>query len=168
MSIVRAERRRLFKRRFTKYMILIGIIILAAVAAGVFLTNSKPGPQTLIAAQAEADRNYQQQLDYWTNGGKAQCEASVKADPNAKGAAVEDICRGPSKDDFRAEWYMPPSFDFKDEFPEMITVWAAIMGLIAFIVGASFIGAEWNSGAMMNLLLWRPKRSVVLSAKLGT
>ncbi|MBB5870678.1 ABC-type transport system involved in multi-copper enzyme maturation permease subunit [Allocatelliglobosispora scoriae] len=168
MSIVRAERRRLFKRRFTKYMILVGIVILAAIAAGVFFTNSKPGPETLAAAQAQADRQYEDSIGYWNSRGKAECEASMKANPDTSKMPVEEVCRGPRKEDFQAEWYMPSSFDFKDEFPAMITVWAAIMGLITFVIGASFVGAEWNSGGMMNLLLWRPKRSVVLSAKLGS
>ena len=35
------------------------------------------------------------------------------------------------------------------------------------MIGASFVGAEWNSGGMMNLLLWRPQRLKVLSTKLA-
>src|SRR6185312_10036559 len=51
--------------------------------------------------------------------------------------------------------------------PDMVTTLAAVLALVAFIVGASFVGAEWNSGGMMNLLLWRPRRLQVLSTKLG-
>lgn len=170
MSIVRAERRRLLKRRFTRYMLLIGVVILAAVAAGVFFTNQKPGPAALATAQAKAESNYQDNMRYWQNGGKADCERMAKEAAEQKGVAVnaDEMCVGPRREDFQAEWYMPSSFDFKHEFPAMITVWAAIMALIGFVVGASYVGAEWNSGGMMNLLLWRPKRAVVLGAKLGT
>lgn len=168
MSIARAERRRLFKRRFTKYMILIGVLILATVAAGVWFSNHKPGPDTLAMAQAQADQQFQQQKARWDSVDKAQCLESTKDVAKEKGVSPEDMCQGPRREDFQAEWFMPPAFDFKQEFPTMITVWAAIMALVAFIVGASYVGAEWNSGGMMNLLLWRPKRSVVLSAKLGT
>jgi hypothetical protein len=50
----------------------------------------------------------------------------------------------------------------------MITVLASLLALFGFLVGASFVGAEWRSGAMTNLLLWRPRRLQVLGAKLVT
>ena len=40
---------------------------------------------------------------------------------------------------------------------------AAILALVGFVIGASFVGAEWSTGGMMNLLLWRPKRLTVCS-----
>ncbi|MFC3504875.1 hypothetical protein ACFOOK_28450 [Micromonospora krabiensis] len=40
--------------------------------------------------------------------------------------------------------------------------------LFGFLVGASYIGADLNSGGVVNLLLWRPRRLAVLGAKLGT
>jgi hypothetical protein len=49
----------------------------------------------------------------------------------------------------------------------MVTTLAALLALMAFVVGASFVGAEWHSGGMMNLLLWRPQRLKVLSTKLA-
>jgi ABC-2 type transport system permease protein len=41
-----------------------------------------------------------------------------------------------------------------------------MLALAAFVIGASFVGAEWTSGGMMNLLLWRPQRLRVLGTKL--
>jgi hypothetical protein len=73
----------------------------------------------------------------------------------------------PPREGFQAEWFMPPSFDFRHEFEPMITTFAAILALVAFAAGASFVGAEWNSGGMMNLLLWRPRRLQVLLTKLA-
>jgi len=49
----------------------------------------------------------------------------------------------------------------------MVTTFAAVLALVAYIVGASFVGAEWSSGGMMNLLLWRPRRLQVLGTKLA-
>jgi ABC-type transport system involved in multi-copper enzyme maturation permease subunit len=48
----------------------------------------------------------------------------------------------------------------------MVITFAAILALTAFVIGASYVGAEWSSGGMMNLLLWRPQRLKVLSTKL--
>jgi hypothetical protein len=48
------------------------------------------------------------------------------------------------------------------------TVAVAVAGgaaMIAFVLGASFIGAEWNAGTMQALLFWEPRRVRVLVAK---
>jgi ABC-type transport system involved in multi-copper enzyme maturation permease subunit len=73
----------------------------------------------------------------------------------------------PTPDQFDAQWFMPPTFDFRESFGDMATTLAALLALVAFIVGASFVGAEWSSGGMMNLLLWRPRRLLVLGTKLA-
>ena len=49
----------------------------------------------------------------------------------------------------------------------MVTTFAAVLALVAYIIGASFVGAEWSSGGMMNLLLRRPQRLRVLGTKLA-
>ncbi|NMO52069.1 ABC transporter permease subunit [Actinoplanes sp. TBRC 11911] len=162
MSLYQAETRRLLKRRFTRLFVLGGLLILAAVAAGTFLTSEKVGPDQIAAAQLKAQNEYRSAL--------ADAE-KVKADcAAAQGAADAPDCANlytPTPDNFAAEWYMPPTFDFREKFPDMVTTLAAIMAVVAFIVGASFVGAEWSSGGMMNLLLWRPQRIRVLSTKLA-
>src|SRR5690606_7686101 len=56
---------------------------------------------------------------------------------------------------------------FRTAFPEMNFLLAGLLALFAFVVGASFVGAEWRSGGMTNLLLWRPRRLEVFGAKLA-
>jgi ABC-2 type transport system permease protein len=41
------------------------------------------------------------------------------------------------------------------------------VGLLGFVIGTSFIGAEWASGTMASLLTWEPRRIRVLVAKLA-
>ncbi|GAA1818065.1 hypothetical protein GCM10009682_43550 [Luedemannella flava] len=69
-------------------------------------------------------------------------------------------------------WYsrQPPAdrFVFRTEFEPLIFVLAGLMGLFGFIVGASYVGAEWHTGAMLQLLAWRPRRVSVLLTKLAT
>jgi len=74
---------------------------------------------------------------------------------------------GPQREQFKAEDFLPFQFDFAEHFGVMISVFAAVLVLVAFVIGATFVGAEWNSGGMMNLLLWRPRRMPVLLTKLG-
>jgi len=166
VSLYSAESKRLTKRRFTKLFILGLVLILAAVAVGMFFTNEKVGPEQIASAQAQARQEYQRSADQFKQD-LASCEAAqgtpqaTRWPPNCEGM-VE-----PTPDQFEAQWFMPPTFTFRESFPDMATTLAALLALVAFIVGASFVGAEWSSGGMMNLLLWRPRRLLVLSTKLA-
>ena len=42
---------------------------------------------------------------------------------------------------------------------------AGTAALVSFIVGASYIGAEWGAGTMQALLFWEPRRHRVILAK---
>jgi ABC-2 type transport system permease protein len=165
VSLYQAETRRLVKRRFTKLFVFCGLLVLAAVAAGVFLSNQKVSPETVAKAKAEAQANYQQSIED-TNRTIQECQA---AQGTAKASDYPPNCdiTPPQQADFDPQWYMPASFDFREKFPSMVTTFAAVLALVAYIIGASFVGAEWSSGGMMNLLLWRPRRLQVLGTKLA-
>ena len=166
MSLYSAETRRLTKRRFTKLFLLGVTLILAAVAAGMFFTNEKAGPEQIASAQAQAQQDYQRSLEQFQRD-KTECQA---AQGTAQASNWPPGCEGmvePTIEDFQTQWYMPPTFDFRENFPDMVTTLAALLAMVAFIVGASFVGAEWSSGGMMNLLLWRPQRLRVLGTKLA-
>jgi ABC-2 type transport system permease protein len=159
VSLYKAETRRLVKRRFTKLFLLGAVLVLAAVAVAMFLANESVGPDQIAAAKVEAQAQYNNDLKLFEQE-KAACETAARPDCESYVA--------PSLDNYNYEWYMPPTFIFRENFPDMVTTLAALIALTAFIVGASFVGAEWNSGGMMNLLLWRPQRLKVLSTKLLT
>jgi ABC-2 type transport system permease protein len=165
VSLYRAEARRLVKRRFTKILVIGCLTVLVAIAAGMFFTNHKVGPSQIAAAQAEADRNFQEQSRQAALE-KQRCEAAPgTADAGNYPTDCSQLYT-PTEADFDPQWYMPATFEFRNKFGDMITALAALMALMAFVVGASFVGAEWSSGGMMNLLLWRPQRLKVLGAKL--
>jgi ABC-2 type transport system permease protein len=169
MSLVRAEVRRLFKRRFIRYLFLAGVLVLLAVVVGMFFSNQKVGPEDIRAAEAAAEQEYQQNVTFVEQERKA-CEDAKAAGTNAQPGRFPDDCSQivpPPREAFSAEWHMPPTFQFRQEFNGMMMAFTAIMAMVAFVAGASFVGAEWSTGGMMNLLLWRPQRLRVLLAKLG-
>lgn len=166
MSLYKAETRRLVKRRFTKLFVLGGLLALSAVLVGVFFSNEKVTPEAVAKATAEAQRQYQEAVAS-TAKLKQDCEAAKGTAAASNFPPCEEITT-PSPQDFQPKWYMPAAFDFRDSFPDMVTTLAALLAVLAFVVGASFVGAEWSSGGMMNLLLWRPQRVRVLTTKLAT
>jgi ABC-2 type transport system permease protein len=168
MSLYKAETRRLLKRRFVRYLVIGAVVILGAVAAGMFFTNHHVGPAQVAQAQRQAEQEYQEQLKI-AGQERARCEQEKAAGTEDQGRWPANCAEiyVPQREDFSAEWNMPATFEFRKEFGNMVTTFAAILALAAFVIGASFIGAEWNSGGMMNLLLWRPQRIKVLVTKLA-
>ncbi|MEV6297894.1 ABC transporter permease [Actinoplanes sp. NPDC051861] len=165
MSLARAETRRLYKRRFTKLVLLGVLLVLGATVAGTWFSNEKVTPAQVADAKAQADRDYQTSLQS-AQQDQQKCQA---AQGTADAANWPPGCEGlytPQPEDFNYVWYMPASFEFVEEFPDMISVLAVVLAAAAFLIGASFVGAEWNSGGMMNLLLWRPQRLRVLGTKM--
>ncbi|MEU4691669.1 ABC transporter permease [Actinoplanes sp. NPDC023714] len=165
MSLARAESRRLIKRRFTKVLLIGVLLVLAAVGAGTWFSNQKVGPEQIAAARAEADRYYQDALRQAATD-KQQCLAAPGTPAASQWPANCDDLYTPTLEDYDYTWYMPPTFNLREDFTDMISVFAVVLAAAAFLIGASFVGAEWNSGGMMNLLLWRPQRLRVLGTKL--
>lgn len=169
MSLLRAERRRLFKRRMTRWMLVAAVLILGAVATGIFFSNHRPTAANRAAAEREADRQFQNLVEQFKEF-QRQCELAAQGTTPAEKRFAEQ-CVGaqpPTREQTRTEWYMAPLFDFRTGFEPMIAVFAAVLALVAFVVGASFVGSEWTTGGLMNLLLWRPRRLQVFFTKLGT
>lgn len=167
-GLVRAELRRLFSRRLTRLMLALVVALMATVAVVTAVNHQRPGPAAVAVAEAAAAREFQQQQRFIEQDIDA-CEQAQASGSNEEMGWPEDcqeIRQFYSSQEEMVEWHMPPAFEFRDDFRPMITVFAALLGLFAFLVGASFVGAEWRSGGMMNLLLWRPRRLQVLGAKL--
>jgi ABC-2 type transport system permease protein len=169
MNLLRAELRRLTKRRITRWMLLLVLLLMPTVAILVGLNHQKPGPGAVAIAEERAAEEYRSQ-QVWMEQEITSCEemqANGTADEFGYPEDCEEIRSWYASQDDMVEWFMPPAFDFREGFPDMMLVLTGLLGMFAFIVGASYVGAEWRTGGMMNLLLWRPRRLVVLGTKLG-
>jgi uncharacterized membrane protein YciS (DUF1049 family) len=169
MSLIRAEARRLAKRRVTRFMLAFVVLALAVIAVSFIFASEKIGPEQQAAAVAEAQQQEQEQVRS-AEQERAQCEAAKKSgtpDPRFPADMDCSVITPPPAGTVDPAWFLPYQFDFRKDFGTFISVFAGVLGLFAFIVGASYVGAEWSTGGMMNLLLWRPRRLSVLLTKLG-
>jgi ABC-type transport system involved in multi-copper enzyme maturation permease subunit len=169
MSLVNAERRRLFKRRATKIVLGIVLLIMACVVVGIGVNSHQDNAAARAIAHQRAVAVYQQQLalqQRWVQ----ECETAKAAGANDPKFGGEDCSQfvAPTQQDFPDEEFLPYMFNFRQDFPHLMSLFAALLVLFGFVVGATFVGAEWNSGGMMNLLVWKPRRLSVLVTKLGT
>jgi ABC-type transport system involved in multi-copper enzyme maturation permease subunit len=58
------------------------------------------------------------------------------------------------------------TFSLRSEMPGRAAFVAVLLALVGYLVGASYVGAEWQHGTMAGLLLWEPRRVKVYTAKL--
>src|SRR5947209_16976580 len=104
---------RLFARRFTTLMILVGLAILGLVAAGVLMSSHRATPAARADAQAQAE-----QQRAAIRAERAECEKIQQGGGDAQGkfppgfdcAQINDSYVDPAN-------YMPHEFDFREEAP---------------------------------------------------
>jgi ABC-type transport system involved in multi-copper enzyme maturation permease subunit len=58
------------------------------------------------------------------------------------------------------------TFTLRNEMAGRTAFIAVLLALAGYLVGASYVGAEWQHGTMAGLLLWEPRRVRVYTAKL--
>ncbi|MDR7281149.1 ABC transporter permease subunit [Catenuloplanes atrovinosus] len=152
-SLLLAEFRRLVARRFVQLMavLLVGACLIAMVST--VASSHTPTDAELRDATRQAADRLADDREYYR-----MCSA---------GSRPTMPCVEPDPADYRAEDYLYGTFVFAKEIPGLVYFVAVFLALFGFLVGASFIGAEMSSGGLTNLLLWRPRRGVVLGAKLG-
>lgn len=169
MSLYVTELRRLTKRRLTRLLLVLLVLGLAGIATAFGFSSHQLSKQVVAEARASADANYQRALTEWQQS-VADCEtAKARGDQGIEERYGPNCGKDwqPQPEMFDPQWFLPYQFDFRSEFSIFIAVFAGAVALFAFIAGASFVGAEWSTGGMMNLLLWRPKRLAVLGTKLA-
>ena len=161
-ALLRAEWRRLFTRRVTRLMMVVTLLILALAGYAVAAHSRPHTAATLAHAQAFIAGQRQQNLE--------QCLADAKSGlggPDGEPAPTEADCQQlaeqfqPSVEEFQGY-----QFTFRRDASTLLVLFGGLLALFGFVVGASFIGAEWSSGGMATVLVWRPQRVRVLAGKL--
>ncbi|NYH45329.1 hypothetical protein HNR22_005056 [Micromonospora jinlongensis] len=169
MNLVRAELERLSARRFVQLMVVLLAFAFAVTAATTLAGSHKPSASELNSARAQATEARQGMETAYREclarqGGSLPTEDSGLYLP-ADCSEIDPIrqSRLPIAADF-----LPGVFSFAQQARPLLYFLIAFLVLFGFLVGASYIGADLNSGGVVNLLLWRPRRLTVLGAKLGT
>jgi ABC-2 type transport system permease protein len=169
VRLLHAEWKRLFARRFTRIMLGIIVLLLAIVAAGTAHSHQKITPAVRAHAQAELTSQQTQMAQQLSGCKAAQAAGNVPTNSPyflPPGATCEMFFGNggytPTVQDF-----LPSTWVFARDGTSMLLMFGVIFALFGFAVGASYVGAEWSSGGMANLLLWRPRRLAVLGGKLA-
>ncbi|BCB82043.1 hypothetical protein GCM10022251_52950 [Phytohabitans flavus] len=154
MNLALAELSRLLARRFVQLMAVLLIAAFGVTVATTVASTHKPTAAELQRAEQEV-RVAEIQLEPL----RQNCE---QRSPNLS------FCDAYAQQKPRIEDYLYGVFIFSDEILDLVYFMIAFLALFAFLIAASFVGAELTSGGMTNLLLWRPQRITVLGTKLAT
>jgi hypothetical protein len=162
-SLFRAELHRFRARRFIQVIAAIGVLgWAAAIVIGLF-SYGNPTQADYAAAQAQVDQILQQ-----TEAGRQQCLENPAAVP--EGADPVEACGPPmTADDIGGveSFVGKAPFDLATRGTTGAVAFAALAAALAFVLGATWIGAEWSTRSIVALLFWAPRRMRVMGTKLG-
>ncbi len=160
-SLIRSEVRRITHRRFIRWLIILGAVGYLVILVIASTQYAKSSPEQLEQGKAQLQRFVDEQ-----NGYREQCiqnEVPPGEDP-------EQFCGPPAT----AENFGNPE-DFIDKQPFLVsdelpgfTIGIGVMvACFCFLIGATWIGAEWSQKTLMALLFWEPRRLKVFLTKIG-
>lgn len=159
MRLLRVELTRLRWRRAVLFLTAVAIIVPVLIWAGM-AWNTRPVSDADIA-------NAQQQVERDTAMFEADRERCLKNPEEfgpPEGMDVEEFC-GEIFVEPQVDWYLTrPQLNMGDARETGTGIATLLLGL-ALLMGATFAGADWNSGSMSNQLLFEPRRIRVWAAK---
>ncbi|WP_164701153.1 ABC transporter permease subunit [Modestobacter sp. KNN46-3] len=159
-GLLRAEAHRFRARRFIQVLLLLAALGWATSTAIGLTQYASPTPERLAAAQQQLQVEVERANEF-----REECLASddVPAD-----VSPEEWCGAPvTAADLDLDWYLDPApFSFAADGVAGAVTFSAAGAVLAFLIGATFVGAEWSSRSMIALLFWETRRPRVIGAKI--
>jgi ABC-type transport system involved in multi-copper enzyme maturation permease subunit len=147
VSLLLAELRRLLARRAVVFLLIAGFALAALITAGVLWEGRPITAGDLAYGQEQYERDI------------AACEENPRRYGGGRGFECADAMMRP--EDYVYRQVLTPAAVLDG----LLVTLTTLLGLIALVVGTTFVGAEWTSGSMSNLMLFEPRRSRVWLAK---
>jgi hypothetical protein len=160
-SLFRAEAHRFRSRRFIRWILLLSVVgYLIAMPLIAVTQFSKPTAGVLENAQRKMQMAVAEQNKY-----RDECAKQV----NDSNSSVDEMC-GPvlRASDMRAEDFIDKQpFELAEALPAGAIAVGVGTAMLAFLIGATYVGAEWSSRSMVALLFWEPRRLKVMGVKIA-
>jgi hypothetical protein len=160
-SLIRSEIHRFRSRRFIQVVLVVALVGWI-VATGIALTQyGNPSDAEIAQAEQRIDADLEMSQQF-----REECLANPDQAPG--GVSLDEFC-GPeqTRDDIQLEWYLDKApFDFGSAGTNGALGFAALAAVVAALIGATWIGAEWSTRSLVALLFWVPRRMQVMTAKL--
>lgn len=148
IGLLSSEWLRMRSRRLVKVLAalaLVGIVVAMVIAA---VQSRQPSAEDLARAEQQAESDY------------AACVAQGGFG-EVRPEDVESFCREGADPSF----YLSERPLRLSELPELLRGTAFVAILIGLVIGASAVGASWQTGTITTILAWEPRRARVLLAR---
>ena len=159
LDLLRSELRRLTARRLSRIFAALALLVVVLVEVRTFATSSRD----LEGARRRVER----EAGLYTAQGGNLGEMCVIMQNDGQLAGDVDC----STDEGRLHaasqmgFFQDPRLQGRNALPDGAQAVAVGVAIIAFVLGASYVGADWHHGTMQALLFWEPRRHRVLVAK---
>ena len=152
MRLLGVELNRLLSRRAVIVLMLLGALGIGAVAVGVLYDGRPPTGAEL--------QNVQQQADFYNTRLERRherlgCDGSTDSRPRCRERRIE------------ADEFLYRDQISLRQYRGWLLPMAAVAAVVAFLFGATFVGADIASGSLGTQLLFQPSRNAVWVAKAG-
>ena len=152
-GLLTGEVRRLVARRMVKVLVLLAGLGIGLAGVLTFLNTEKSDIAAVQARRQQVQREFQNCFDRLSTGPRPGQPPRVVEE---RGGACDVDTSG--TDDKRL-----PLVDLSD----ILQGFTAPLVIVAWVLGASAIGADWQSRTLTTLLTWEPRRVRVLLGKAG-
>jgi hypothetical protein len=159
-GLLRAEAHRFGARRFIRVLLLLTLLGWVAALVICLLAFRTPTAEELATA-----RQTQQEQMQEIAAAREQCLAGAEI---PAGVAPDEWC-GPAvtEEEVPVSLFLErPPFSLSGDADGGAIAVAVVGAALAFLVGSTFVGAEWSSRSMVALLFWETRRPRVMAAKL--
>ena len=160
--LVLVELRRYVSRSGVRWLVVGMVAIVVLTVFGAWRASRPPSEQQLADAQA----SYQEQLGSWQQIGEQQlagCREQEAAEQQRTPDQTVDF--GCEHMEPRLEQFLPVQATFADSATGWVGQVATFVLLLSLIVGATFVAAEFSTGAITTWLTFEPRRSRVFASK---
>jgi hypothetical protein len=159
-GLLRAEAHRFLARRFIQVLLALAVLGWLGAVVLALTQFSSPTPERLAEARAAMQETVEL---------TEQFRQDCLDDPLRPADVPTDEFCGPelTAADFRAEDFLsPPAFSLATVGTGGAIAAGVLAAMLAFLLGATFVGAEWSSRSIVALLFWETRRTRVMGAKL--
>ncbi len=158
-SLARAELHRLTARRLVRWLVVLSALGFLAVWVISLTQFARPSPELLQEAEQRRAQLVEQERELFCGDG----------DPGIPEEEREAICADLSAENFGpVESFLPKQpFDAAGGLPGGALAVGVAVSALAFLVGATYAGAEWSTKSIVALLFWEPRRTRVFLTKLA-
>lgn len=157
------ELRRLAARAGVRWLVVGMLAVVALTAFGAYRSSRAPSQAQLDAAQ----QSYEQSLANWQVNGQEQIDSCRQAQ--------EDARKTDPRADFGCQYMAAPTLEqflpYRTPFSGNVESWveqlSTFLLLLALMVGATFVAAEFSTGSVTTWLTFEPRRGRVLASKVA-